>query len=228
VRHILDEGVLGDIVLIRENERRPVAQYSVLNLPVDVWQPDALTQGSWKDSARYSGGVARGHAIHEMDIFRWFAGAEARQVVAASKIVAPGREVPDAMTFQVEFTNGALAACDLYTHAPTGYPYYHQLEIIGTKGILRARDTDMQTLSVFTSAGAQFPCAYGSLLHIGDAYVNEQRAFFTAIMQDSPLPLDPLDARAALELSLAAAHAASLGKSVPLPFMAPSERSAHV
>jgi len=219
VRQELDSGSLGEPILIRENERRPRAQYSVLNLSVDEWQPDADRPQSWKDIARFSGGVARGHAIHEMDLFRWFAGAEARSVYAESKITVPGREVPDAFTVHVEFENGVLAACDLYTQAPTGYPYYHQLEIIGTRAVLRARDTDMITLMKFDAQGSHFPTAYETLLHINDAYVNEQRLFFESILHGSPVPLDPADARAALEMALAATHAAATGERVDFPFV---------
>lgn len=223
VREILDSGAIGDVVLVRENERRPRAQYSVLNLPVDVWQPDRDDGRSWKDIAQYSGGVARGHAIHEMDLFRWFAGTEARSVSAESKIVLEGREVPDTLTFQVEFENGVLGACDLYTQAPTGYPYYHQLEIIGSEGILRARDRDMITTTRFDTDGMSYPTAYESLLHIDDAYITEQRLFFEAILNDTPLPLDPNDARAALEMALATTHSAETGQTVDIPFNEPAE-----
>lgn len=217
VRQIIDSGSLGEIVLIRENERRPVAHYSALNLPVEHWQPDSTTTGSWKDAARYSGGVARGHAIHEMDLFRWFAGSEVQAVSAASKITAVGREVPDAMSFHLEFENGVFAACDLFTHAPSNYPYFHQLEIIGTEAIIRARDTNMITLTKFDAAGAHFPVAYETLLHVNDAYFNEQKAFFETIRDDRPLPLDPASARAALEIALAASHAAATGTRVEIP-----------
>lgn len=217
VREILDSGAVGAPVLIRENERRPRAQYSVLDLPVDIWQPEPERPQSWKDLARYSGGVARGHAIHELDLFRWFAGADARAVQAEAKITVAGREVPDAITVHVEFVNDVLAACDLYSQAPTGYPYYHQLEIIGTEGVLRARDSDMITLASFDGRGMHHPAAYESLLHIDDAYVVEQRLFYEAVLSDGPLPLDPRDARAALEITLAAMRAADTGQRVELP-----------
>jgi myo-inositol 2-dehydrogenase/D-chiro-inositol 1-dehydrogenase len=220
VHEILVSGAVGAPVLIRENERRPRAQYSVLNLPVDIWQPEPERPQPWKDLARYSGGVARGHAIHELDLFRWFAGAEARSVQAEAKITVPGREVPDAITVQVEFLNDVLGACDLYSQAPTGYPYYHQLEIIGTDGILRARDSDMITLTSFDGHGMHHPAAYESLLHIDDAYVVQQRLFYEAVLSGGPLPLDPRDARAALEITLAAMRAAETGQRVELPLSA--------
>lgn len=227
VREILDSGTLGTPVIIRENERRPRAQYSALNLPVDIWHPEPGRIQSWKDLTRYSGGVVRGHAIHEMDLFRWFAGAEARSINAESKITIPGREVADAIAFQIVFANDVLAACDLYSQAPTGYPYYHQLEIVGTEGILRARDTDMITVTRFDEHGMHFPTAYESLLHITDAYVAEQRVFFDCIVTDTPVPLDPLDARSALELALAAQYAAETGTRVDLPFAdAPDRKGA--
>ena len=223
VRDLLDADAIGDPVLIRENERRPRAQYSALNLPVDVWQPEADRVRSWKDLASYSGGVARGHAIHEMDLFRWFAGAEARSLFAESKITVDGREVPDTISIQLTFENGVLGACDLYSQAPSGYPYFHQLEIVGSTGVLRACDTDMVTLTRYDSDGMSFPTAYESLLHINDAYVAEQRLFFESILADTAVPLDPWDARAALELALAASHAAETGQRVDLPFVPATE-----
>lgn len=223
VRDLLDVGAIGEPVLIRENERRPRAQYSALNLPVEEWQPEAHREEAWKDLASYSGGVARGHAIHEMDLFRWFAGAEARSIFAESKITVNGREVPDAISIQLTFENEVLGACDLYSQAPSGYPYFHQLEIIGSKGVLRACDTDMVTLTRYDSGGMHFPTACESLLHINDAYVVEQRLFFESILGDTAVPLDPRDARAALELALAASHAAETGQRVDLPFAAATE-----
>lgn len=217
VREIIDSGELGEIRIVRENERRPRAHYAALNLPVDYWQPDSVTQGSWKDSARYSGGVSRGHAIHEMDLFRWFAGADATSIHAESLITIEGREVPDAITFHITFANGAIGACDLYTNAPAVYPWYHQLEIIGSKAILRARDSDMVTLTRFDATGTHFPTSFETLLHVGDAYVNEQKQFFESILFDRPLPLDSASARAALELALAATLSAETGTRVDLP-----------
>lgn len=113
----------------------------------------------------------------------------------------------------VEFENAALAACDLYTQGPTGYPYYHQLEIFGAEGTLRARDSDMLAVRRFDERGMPYPTASESLLHINDAYVEEHRLFYEAVLYDAPVPLDP----AALELSLAAIRSAETGEGISLP-----------
>lgn len=215
VRRLLDSGAVGRPVLVRENERRPRTQYTELKVGVQPWRPEGGR--SWRDLSRYSGGVVRGHAIHEMDLFRWFAGADARAVYAETKITVPGREVPDAVSIHVEFENGVLGACDLYSQAPADYPYYHQLELVGTEGILRACDRDMITLTAYDGHGMRYPAAYESLLHITDAYAREQRLFFEAIADDRPVPLDPRHARAALELALAATRSAETGARVDLP-----------
>jgi len=222
VRKLLDSGAVGNPVLIRENERRPRTQYTELKVGVQPWQPEAGR--SWKDLARYAGGVVRGHAIHELDLFRWYAGADARAVYAETKITVPGREVADAVSIHVEFENGVLAGCDIYTQAPPDYPYYHHLEIVGTDGVLRACDRDMITLTAYDGRGMHYPVAYESLLHITDAYVHEQRLFFEAIAADRPVALAPNDARAALELALAAAHSAEIRRRVDLP-LAPTKET---
>jgi len=212
---LLEAGAIGQPVLVRENERRP--RTAGPGVPVSGWQPDPDKQTTWYAQARYAAGTAFHIGVHEMDLLRWFAGSEARSVYMESKITDPNQEVPDTVTLQVQFENGALGACDIFTQAPAGYPSHHEFEVFGTQGMLRSRDLDSLALTRFDSATASFPTAAESLLMVRDAYALEQQLFFESIVHDALVPLDARESRAALELAIGAIQSSATGQRVKLP-----------
>ncbi|MBV9171893.1 MAG: Gfo/Idh/MocA family oxidoreductase, partial [Chloroflexi bacterium] len=212
---MVEDGAIGRPVLVRENERRPRVSAASVHIP--GWRPDPGKQSTWYAQASYSPGTVFHIGVHEFDLFRWFAGSDAESVYMEAKITAPDQEVPDTVTIQVRFKNGVLGACDIFNHAPIGYPNHHELEVFGTDGVVRSRDFDSLAVTSFGRDGARFPTATESLLLVRDAYWLEQRLFFESILKDTPVPLDPREARAALELSLAAIESARSGQHVSLP-----------
>lgn len=216
VRRLIDQGEIGGVIHVRENERRPIAQYAAQNLPIPEWSPEG-GERTWKDMSKYTYGVVLGGGIHEFDLLRWFAGAEADEIYADAQIADPLREVPDAVSATIKFKNGVLGGVDLFINCPRHYPSFHQLEIYGEHGLIRAMDPDMETLRVYRETGMTFPVAYSSLLHIDDAYTLEHRQFYDAIERDEPVPLDPWHARQALEMGLATRDACITGRPVKLP-----------
>ena len=212
---LLEAGAIGEPVLVRENERRP--RLAGPNVPVSGWRPDPEKETTWYTQARYAAGTAFHIGVHEMDLLRWFAGSEARSVYMESKMTDSSQEVPDTVTIQIRFENGALGACDIFTHAPAGYPIHHEFEVFGTEGMLRSRDLDSLALTRFDSEGVKFPTAAESLLLVRDAYALEQRLFFESVVRGTPVPLDPRESRAALELALGAIQSSVTGQHVTLP-----------
>jgi len=212
---LLEAGAVGQPVLVRENERRP--RTAGPGVPVSGWRPDPEKDSTWYTQARYAEGTAFHIGVHEMDLLRWFAGSEARSVYMESKITDPKGEVPDTVTLQIQFENGALGACDIYTQAPAGYPIHHEFEVFGTQGMLRSRDLDSLALTRFDAAQASFPTASESLLHVRTAYALEQRLFFESIVHDTPVPLPASEGRAALELAIAAIQSSATRQRVSLP-----------
>lgn len=214
VRAALDRGEIGEVRLARENERRPRAMYAGLKLPSGYWAPSGKP---WVAAAGYTLGAALTNAVHETDLLRWFAGAEAASVYAESRVSDPEGEVPDFITLTVRFTNGALGATEIVNRLPFGYPSYHQLELFGTAGIMRATDPAMATLTDFRAdAGLRQPLNFDTLLHIEEAYVAELRGLVDAVLDDTPVPLPPEEARAALAISLAAVQSSNEGRVIHL------------
>jgi myo-inositol 2-dehydrogenase/D-chiro-inositol 1-dehydrogenase len=214
VRAAIDRGEVGAVRLVRENERRPRAMYSALKLPAGYWAPAGKP---WINAAGYTLGAALTNAVHETDLLRWFAGDEAESVYAESRISDPDGEVPDFITMTVRFRNGALGATEVVNRLPLGYPYYHQLEVFGTAGLIRATDPSMVTLTDYRAdAGLRQPLNFATLLHVDEAYVAELRGLAEAVIDDTPVPLPPEEARAALAISLAAVRSSGEGRVVRL------------
>jgi predicted dehydrogenase len=210
VRAAIDRGAVGQVRLVRENERRPRAMYRGLSLATGAWAPDG--QRTWMSSAQYSLGAAMLNAIHEVDLLRWYVGDEVTSVYAESRTTDPDTEVPDFISIQMRFANGALAASEVVTNLPHDYPLYHHLEVFGTEGAINANDPDMRTYSETTADGAREPLNFDTLLHIDTAYEDELRGLLDAIERDTAVPLPPEEARQAVLLSVAAVWSSRKGQ----------------
>jgi len=208
IRRAIDAGELGEVRVLRENERRSRPQ---AGQDGGYWHP-----GHWTGNPEISVGAALTNGIHETDLLRWFADAEPLRVFAETSVTRPGNVVPDFITMTITFANGALGSSEVSNCLPPGHPFYHQIDIYGTRGALRARDTDQQGLIQFTDEGASFPKSYEMLLHFQDAYTGELSLFVRAVREDSPLPLAPEASREALKLALAAVESARTGKPIDL------------
>jgi predicted dehydrogenase len=208
MRRAIDAGELGEIRLVRENERRsrPVA-----GRQGGYWYP-----GHWTANPEIAVGAILTNGIHETDLLRWFAGSPAKRVFAEHKVTRTGIAVPDFITFTVTFENGAIGSAEVSNCLPPGYPSFHQIEMYGTRGCLSARDTDQQGMIRFDDNKAEFPGSYEALLHFQDAYTLELSQFVRAVATDGPVPLPPEAAREALKLGLAAVESATTGRVVNL------------
>lgn len=204
VRAAIDRGEIGQVRLARENERRPRAMYRGLSLATGAWAPDG-DERTWMQNPEYSLGAVMLNAVHELDLLRWFVGDDVTSVYAESRITSPDYAVPDYISIQMRFANGALASSEVVTNLPHGYPLYHHLEVYGATGIIRADDADMRTYSTYTEAGTQEPLNFDTLLHIGTAYEDELANLLDAVEHDAPLWVPPEEARQAVLLAVAAA-----------------------
>lgn len=206
IRAAIDRGEIGSVRFVRENERRPRAMYEALDEPTDYWHPRAAEGDPrpWISLAGYSQGAALTNAVHEADLIRWFVGDEAVSVYAESRITDPAGEVPDFLTCLIRFANGAVGGTEVVNRLPSSYPIYHQIEVIGTEGTIRAFDSEMAPTRLGGAQGMTFPANWSTLLHIRSAYEMEIRGFAAAIRDDGPVPMDPWEARQALAISLAA------------------------
>lgn len=207
LRALLDDDAIGTVALIRENERRPRPASDTGG----YWSP-----GHWTADPAISLGVSLTNGIHEADLSGWLAGSEPVRIYAETKILRPGGRVPDFITWTITFANGVLATSEIVNGLPPSYPAYHQLEVYGSGGALRAKDHDMQSATFYGREGATNPISYSTLLHQQDTYTRQLKAFADAVDTRGPLPVTPEEARAALRLALAAQESAERGRAVTL------------
>lgn len=210
VHRAIQRGDIGPVRLARENERRPRAMYSGLSLATGSWTPDG--QKTWMQLPQYSLGAVMLNAIHEVDLLRWFVGDEVTAVYAESRAVTADSDVPDYISIQMRFANGALGATEVVTNLAHGYPYFHHLEVFGATGVIRADDADMPIYRETTESGITEPLAFPSLLRVSSAYEEELRNVLDAVEFGAPLWVPPEEARQAVLLAVAAAWSSQRGQ----------------
>lgn len=215
IRAAIERGSIGEVRYVRENERRPRSMYDSLNLGTGYWTPEG--ELPWIANAKYTQGAALTNAVHETDLARWFIGRNPVSVYAEARIVTEGAEVPDMISYTVEFDNGAIGAAEIVNQLPRGYPYFHMMEVIGREGRIQATDPPMSPLTVADMTGLTQKMNFPTLLHVDRAYVTEVEAFVRSILDDTPPPLSPQDARGAVELSVAAVQSSERRQPVALP-----------
>lgn len=211
IRWAIDRGEIGEVRLFRENERR------ARGVPQVWWTPR-----HWTGNPQISGGAPMMNAIHECDLMRWFTGREAAHVTAEMAVTIEGNVgVTDFISLSVGFAGGAIGSAEVLNCAPPGYPAFHQLELYGTSGAIRARDHELTGLTRFGEGGATFPGHYEMLLHNMPAYGRQMLELVEAIRADRALHMPPSEARSALAIALAAVRSAHLGRTVAMSEIAP-------
>jgi predicted dehydrogenase len=218
IREAIDEGAIGPVRFVRENERRPIAFPALPESSVSLWTAagESGQAKPWTKLATYTSGAAMTNAVHEMDLMRWFAGSEPVAVYAESRITDPEGEVDDFFTCMVRFANGATGASEVINRLPPDHGLYHMAEVIGDEGSIRAFDSKMTPLEIGTATGFAHPRNWSGLLHIGEAYENELRGFAEAIRADGAVPMDAWEARQAIAMSEAAVRSAKSERWVEL------------
>ena len=181
------------------------------------------TPQHWTGNPDLGMGIALSHGIHEVDLLRWFTGVEAVTAYAEHAISIEGNiGVPDFMSFVVRFANGALGSGEISYHPPASYPAFHQLELFGTAGAIRARDHELIGATEYDAKGAHFPGAHELLLHTCSTYVRQLAEFVAAIRESCEARMPPSEARAALAVALALIELARTGREVALGQNAPT------
>jgi scyllo-inositol 2-dehydrogenase (NAD+) len=187
-RRRIEAGVIGRPVGIRSVGRDPH------RTSLEYARPEA------------SGGLIVDMGIHDFDIARWLVGDEVERVYAesASLVYPELLEVGDVDTALVSlhFTGGALGSVEVSRTAAYGYDV--RCEVIGSRGALQVgylRQTPVLTLTregVSHDVVPHFPERFGA------AYVRQIEHFVECVRSGGQPAVSPRDARAALEIALAA------------------------
>lgn len=145
--------------------------------------------------------------IHDFDALLWFnAGSRPVDVHAwADALVAPQFKdagLLDTAVVTIRFDNGALATAEASFAAAYGYDV--RAEVFGSAGMVTAGTPAQLTTTHWTADGVARPTERRDTHLMRDSYRAEFDAFCRAVRAGEPCPVTGADARAALEVALAA------------------------
>lgn len=155
--------------------------------------------------------------IHDFDTLLWLnSGAGAVEVHAfADALVAPEFKASgllDTAVVTIRFDNGAIATAEASFSAAYGYDV--RGEVFGSAGMVTAGNPAQLTMQHWTSDGVSRRTERRDTDLLHSAYVAEFTAFCDAVRNQSPVAVGGSDARAALQVALAAIASVERGGSV--------------
>ena len=168
---------------------------------------------------RVSGGLFRDMMIHDFDVACWLFGARPARVTAiGSSIVDPEIGAAgdvDTAVVTLQWDDGRIAVIKNSRRA--GYGYDQRIELLGSEGLLSARNVLENTVEKITANGASSAKpVYFFLERYMRAYQDEWTAFVDAMKQGTPMPVTLRDGVAALACAEAAVRSAQSGKTVAI------------
>jgi myo-inositol 2-dehydrogenase/D-chiro-inositol 1-dehydrogenase len=169
---------------------------------------------------RQSGGLFRDMMIHDLDMARWLLGDEPVEVYATgSALVDPAiGELGDVDTAVVVLKTRDGAIAEISNSRRAAYGYDQRLEVLGSRGMLRAENVRGHTVSTWTADGVVHDKPpHFFIERYAEAYRAELDHFVEAVSRrDRPLLAGARDGRQALVLADAALESYELGRPIRL------------
>jgi myo-inositol 2-dehydrogenase/D-chiro-inositol 1-dehydrogenase len=201
-RALLDDGTLGSPRLLRSVTRDP---------------------GGFDPARVAPNTIFLETLIHDFDALRFLnPGAKAVEVFAtATALVEPGwkdRGLLDTAVVVVRFDNGAVGTAEACFEATYGYDV--RGEVFGSGGMATLGDGRRTGMVFSGAAGRAVETVRSDQDLLGDAYVAELAAFVDAVRSNATASVTGADARASLEIALAAAKSVTSGRPVRIEELA--------
>ena len=202
-KQILDDGEIGDVVLVKSLTRGP-------GLPP-----------KWYFSIETSNGLLAEVNSHDIDTLRWFTGSEFARVYAeAGNYRCPELkyEYPDFydnIVLNARFEDGKMGVID--GACPDFYGYDSRTEVLGTRGVLFVGQVQDETVVCCTKDSGVTQPVVSSWRHLfRDAYMAEDEHFIHCILNDEDPAVTGLDGKKAVEVVLAGNCSIKEGKVINL------------
>ncbi|MCO6385371.1 inositol 2-dehydrogenase [Oceanicola sp. 502str15] len=195
----IDAGRIGEVEMISITSRDPGA-------------PPA-------SYIKVSGGIFRDMTIHDFDVARWLLGEEVETVQASASVLTDPEigKLGDFDSVNVILTTASGKQCTISNSRRATYGYDQRIEVLGSKGMVQARNTAEANIVVAGAEGfAEPPLLNFFMTRYTEAYAAEIAAFIAAVSEGAPTPTTGLDGLRALELAEAALQSARSGQAVRL------------
>jgi myo-inositol 2-dehydrogenase / D-chiro-inositol 1-dehydrogenase len=159
------------------------------------------------DYIGHSGGIFKDMLIHDFDVFRWVLEDEAQSVFATGSCLVDAAigEAGDVDSTAVSIRTRGGRLCQINTSRRASYGYDQRFEVLGSQGLLQARNHTPTQVVAQTAAGVcEDKPEHFFLERYRSAYANEMRHFFEALTEGKPARTTLEDGVKALELAEAA------------------------
>ncbi len=166
---------------------------------------------------KVSGGIFRDMTIHDFDVARWLLGEEVETVQAAASVLTDPEigELGDYDSVNVILTTASGKQCTISNSRRATYGYDQRIEVLGSKGMVQARNTAEANIVVAGAEGFMEPPLLNFFMtRYTAAYAAEIAAFIAAVEGGAPTPTTGLDGLRALELAEAALKSVQTGQAV--------------
>lgn len=182
--------------------------------------PEALVEGAIK-FAPTSGGIFIDMAIHDIDLMRWFLGADPVEVYAlGSTFKHPEfRECGDDETGVAMYKcdNGSIGFIHVGRTAPHGY--HVETEIVGTEGTIRVSPVPEKNLCMlYDKNGAVVECVSGFPERFAEAYRLEMENFIDCIINGKKPNVTVYDGTKSTQIGFATTEAYKTGKLLKIDY----------
>lgn len=185
----IEEGAIGTPYLVKATS----------------FDPEAVVEGCIR-YCRTSGGIFIDSGSHDMDLMRWFLGADATEVYAKGTTFKHPEfaEAGDCETgcaiFQ--FENGAIGMSHQGRICAEGYHIEH--EIIGTEGSIRISPVPSKNMAMlYNSTGAVVECVENFPERFEEAYMLEMKEFVGCIRAGTKPEITAQDGLKAIRMAFA-------------------------
>jgi predicted dehydrogenase len=197
-KRLVDDGAIGRVYMMRTDHNQWV------EYPAGHWINDPVKLGG--------GGIA-GSGVHHLDILRWFCGDVTRVSAGVTRSSLTPRTAEDGGVVLLEHAGGAVSELALCWSAQR-FPWYESFWIYGTGGIIH----NVGGLHLFRGKPREGAFERVATDH-DDAggFREEIRHFLTCVRTGERPRMPGEEARAALELVLAAYRSADRGEKISLP-----------
>ncbi len=198
----IDEGAIGTPYLVKATG-------------ID---PESTVEGSIR-FAKTSGGIFLDMAVHDIDLMRWFLGANATEVYALGatfkhpEFAQVGDDETAVATYR--FDNGGIGTIHVGRTAAHGY--HIETEIVGTEGSLRVSPIPAKNMALlYNKNGVVTECVENFQLRFTEAYRLEMEEFVNCVLEGRKPNVSVYDGTAATKVAFATTEAWKSGKPVAL------------
>lgn len=187
-KRLIEDGAIGDPVLIKAISRDPVAP------PYEYAKPEV------------SGDTIMDLSVHDIDVCMWLMGSKIKTIFAQKRVLVHDflKEInaSDTVLSYMEFENGTIGYVEGSRYSIGGYDV--RCEILGAKGCIQVGYYRDKPVVLFNKEGRHYECVPWFVERFQNAYEAQLRVFLDCMESGAPMPVTQYDGLYAQKVAVAA------------------------